>query len=572
MLIEKITQDEMDAISAYRRKYAFSHGAVRDGHFTTNENLLREWEDRKGEYLFRLFGEQLILRKEVTYNKSQAELMSEMSDIMNSCYGRVGRSGAEFYNAIIEFSLQHPALNENERQNIYNFFNMRTLVENRFDGISFEIPNPKGKPLKFAHGCKVTKALGKLAEAYDLPGFEDFRICHSQILNQKTLTGTFCLSIHPLDYMTMSDNKSGWDSCMSWNREGGYRQGTVEMLNSSCVVVAYLASDMDMSIECGHQSFMSWNNKKWRELMIVHKDMIASIKGYPYDNSDLTNEAISWLRELARENCNWEYQDVQDLVYENNSPLTYNGSELRVCFETDYMYNDFGAVTHSIALSTDMDIEENYHVRKNYCGQQVYHLIYSGRNQCMVCGDQNVELDDESCLACLSCQWQARCNECGDMCGDDYYEVDGNIYCDHCYSHYVRNCAVTDHEHHINDMWGIYIIPRMTREQQMEYAKMNEYRGELGSDEDYILQPPSRTKIYLSDYVEPDEFVQRYLKTGRIEKRRWRYDVMNYVYFDQLTDEALSEFGLSNYKDNEDFLRNKAAHYSLVRTYLYREV
>ena len=75
------------------------------------------------------------------------------------------------------------------------------------------------------------RVLSKIATAYNLPGFEDFRIAQSLVTNQANLKGYITLSIHPLDYMTMSDNNCGWDSCMSWQEEGCYRQGTVEMMN-----------------------------------------------------------------------------------------------------------------------------------------------------------------------------------------------------------------------------------------------------------------------------------------------------------------------------------------------------
>ena len=75
--------------------------------------------------------------------------------------------------------------------------------------------------------------------------FEQMRIKHSQILNKKRLKGTLCLSIHPLDYITISDNNCDWDSCMTWTGDdcpGEYRLGTLEMMNSPSVVVAYLDS------------------------------------------------------------------------------------------------------------------------------------------------------------------------------------------------------------------------------------------------------------------------------------------------------------------------------------------
>ena len=93
-----------------------------------------------------------------------------------------------------------------------------------------------------------------------LEEFEDFRIKHSRILSEKEFIGRLSLSIHPLDFMTMSDNDSDWSSCMSWRTCGSYRRGTVEMMNSPCVVVAYLSASKPMVLDRG--SHFKWNIKK----------------------------------------------------------------------------------------------------------------------------------------------------------------------------------------------------------------------------------------------------------------------------------------------------------------------
>ena len=46
----------------------------------------------------------------------------------------------------------------------------------------------------------------------------------------------------------MSDNNSGWESCMSWRNNGCYRRGTVEMMNSPYVIVAYLMLEELVSV------------------------------------------------------------------------------------------------------------------------------------------------------------------------------------------------------------------------------------------------------------------------------------------------------------------------------------
>jgi hypothetical protein len=127
--------------------------------------------------------------------------------------------------------------------------NKITRLYNDKESLSFVSPKD-GSKVTITLGMKFMKALGKVVEAYNLDQemFEEFRIAHSQILNDKKLSGRLCLSIHPLDYMTMSDNESDWGSCMSWREGGCYRRGTVEMMTSPVVVVAYLKSEIDMNL------------------------------------------------------------------------------------------------------------------------------------------------------------------------------------------------------------------------------------------------------------------------------------------------------------------------------------
>ena len=150
---------------------------------------------------------------------------------------------------------------ERPSYNTLNLVNHRNLATNSYSiGEPFEVNLPDGKILKVQKGTKPLRVLAKMAQAFNLEGFEEFRLTHSRILNQKKMTGELCLSIHPMDFMTMSDNNSNWESCMSWSDYGCYRRGTVEMMNSECVVVAYLRAKEDMKVS----EDLYWNNKKWR--------------------------------------------------------------------------------------------------------------------------------------------------------------------------------------------------------------------------------------------------------------------------------------------------------------------
>jgi hypothetical protein len=208
------------------------------------------------------------------YQKSYEELQDELSDMVQqySKYGRIGRNGYEFNKAWNHYIYTNRFdFDADQECGLHRLMSDDCLISNIYDGSSFEIQDRNGKSFKINRGCKVSKVLGKLANILNLPGWEDFRICHSQILNQKDLGGNLTISIHPLDYMTMSDNSYGWESCMSWESEGGYRQGTVEMMNSRSVVIAYLSGEDKMRIG---DDF--WNSKKWRMWLFLEDHRHAS--------------------------------------------------------------------------------------------------------------------------------------------------------------------------------------------------------------------------------------------------------------------------------------------------------
>ena len=241
--------------------------------------------------------------------------------------------------------------------------------QNEFKSNVCYIPYSDTESIKITKGEKTMKVIGKLVRNCFpslIDEYEEFRIAVSRLFNTSGISGDLCLSIHPLDYMTMSDNEANWSSCMSWKDEGEYRCGTVEMMNSASVVVGYLKSE-NTEMERGKAR---WNSKKWRCLFIVTRGAVVSVKGYPYANETLTKECLAWLKELYN-NCP-AYNDcaLPEEVATLDSPYINE-------FRTNYMYNDFGTTTHYGYMSEDF-----YEFCKNGFG-----FNYSGVLNCMSCGE-----------------------------------------------------------------------------------------------------------------------------------------------------------------------------------------
>ena len=571
MLIEDmLTAEELEAIDEYRRCYAYnSAGYPNNDRFEPSRYILREWAKCKNEYLFKLFGNQLIISKPIQITKNYNELVTEIAKLHTSnSFGRCNRGGKTFYTAFMDFLYPIPGFFNNSyldygidnvvRDKLFYLIDASHLVANEYSGGTFYVNLPNGKKLKVQNGCKVSKVLGKIAEAFNLPGYEDYRICLSQIINQKSVEGKITLSIHPLDYMTMSDNNCGWESCMSWRKEGGYRQGTVEMMNSNHVVVAYISAEEDMRLT----DDFYWNSKKWRQLFIVNEDLITSVKGYPNHNSELAFEIMNWLRELAKENLGWNYQEPFKYYHEDSRITIDSFSEEKNNFyidpTTENMYNDFGSAPfHWLALS---DVFNENKITTPTWGEPYFHINYGGQSQCMICGDLYPDFDGEGCLACDCCQTRVYCAFCEEPIEGEIYEVDGHGFCEYCFENHTCSCSCCGEAHCYEDTTVIFIIPRLNKKDNEALAKKYvdsfyiDAQAFYNRDDMMYRLSIENAHAYVCDNNKCFErwVAGNLLEGRRPHKRKFGYCVNWYVYFDELTPEAQEEYCFG-YATNEEY-------------------
>lgn len=443
-MIELLTEQELNAITDYRTYFAPRSNNTNSLKFINTERLLTEWENSKTiGGLKQLFGDKLILEKEIQFETPFSETEEEIRERLTLALYL--NEHEEFTNAQIFLRRLEKIIEERYNTNYSISYCLRRLYRpyelamNYYTGDNIGIILPDGKSLKLQYGAKCTKILGKLAQAFNIPYFEDFRLEHSQILNTKVLKGTLCLSIHPLDYMTMSDNDYGWSSCMTWKDYGCYRQGTVEMMNSPMVVVGYLKGSQNMNLlSCCKESadYFEWHNKKWRSLYIINKDIITSIRSYPYKSKSIDEAAISWLAELAKEKWNIDFSS-KSYDYEDEDPIEANDQEYHFYYETDCMYNDFGSTSHRCRINKDLQGGS-------------YEYCYSGKSQCMWCGSTCIDFEDDSdmvLLCCDDCETIVYCDCCDNIIPDTSYEIDGEIICECCLDNRTVKCAITKEEH-----------------------------------------------------------------------------------------------------------------------------
>lgn len=413
-------EESLAQFDSYRRDYV---DVERCTQAMPVEELLLPWAGNKAG-LYQMFGEKLILTKEVSYNRDHEELAQQMDQMLDK-----HRTFVQTFFARLAEELgispsgwrTHAYLDDSPNEFFY--YSMRYLM-NDHSLVDARVEQAMkaticGQQMNFAVGQKAMRAIGKVARALGLNDeFESFRVAHSMVLNQAKLKGKLCLSIHPLDYATASDNESGWSSCMSWREGGAYRFGTVEMMTSPYVICAYLASDsVEMDIGKG-----KWPSKKWRAWVIVTPEFIVVNRNYPYDNEDLMRACVDWVKEMAG-----EYHQVK---YGETHNHWHQGEFFDV--EMNYMYNDLG----------------DNHVgcyAEGAKGISCETINISGPAICMWCGDivEYDSDDDAACtLTCQECSGRVRCACCGTTISHGYenWGPDDEPYCECCYQDRFTTC------------------------------------------------------------------------------------------------------------------------------------
>lgn len=454
--------DELTPLDNKRiENYIHLFGAE-EGGYIGNERWLADWA-KNNKHLFRVLGGKLIHKVPFEMIKPKEELEGSLGHLIcNSPF-------------IIHF---RDKISEDEREEVqfYRYeikeiVTVRTLNNDKImHSIKIKVPIARNT-LSIQIGMKPVRALQKIIKylGYDdlKDEFEDFRIKHSLIFNEKKIYGNMCFSIHPLDFLTMSDNAEGWSSCMNWSRGGGcYHLGTVEMMNSNNVIVCYLESS-SQDFPFGYHSFKeeanpfakegeewSWNSKKWRCLFYVTNDIIMNGKAYPYRNDNIALFCLNEIKHLSEQNCNRHYEfgpepykDMKHIGSLNRMEITRsniffnNTFKHNIIFDTNAMYNDM--------FNDHNGSSENMYLCYRNKVKKTKLISLSGKAPCLCCGettfyrkDEDDYYDDEdyyndrfenreNCI-CEECQEERRCSICRGVGIYDTFYIDGEQICHKC--------------------------------------------------------------------------------------------------------------------------------------------
>lgn len=365
---------------------------------------------------------------------------------------------------------------ENYGEEMYDFF------KSNYDGI---LENKLPKEYEgFCAGTRLSKVLMK---KFDV-GAEDVRQRLSMLIQSNKIAGKLCLSVHPLDFLSASENNHNWRSCHAM--DGEYRVGNVSYMMDDCTFIAYLKSDAPDTRLPHFPYDVPWNDKKWRCYFYVDREneIIYAAKQYPFfsqraleiiadilrvkfgyfwseDQKDriIKNARIwyPWEDGEGRRPKDWdEYAkgympchefrptglkgDVlingQYWNFENTKLIVGSGSQRRIVPVTNYIETNREACCYNDVIQSHTYAPWTLSYNDEYSGNMPLHVekkLCVGKGvPCVTCGKHLTA--DSDIFLCNYCRNDERtCERCGCCDRADYMFYDdrtGNWYCEDCWN------------------------------------------------------------------------------------------------------------------------------------------
>ena len=505
-LIDKLSNQDKLLITKYIDKYG-----CKEEYFIGVDQWLQHWS-HANQKLYHLLGDQFIYEFEYEYEKTSEILRKEISDLLSE--STFTDNFQDFLRTVIEDKYYNKRASEDKNTILsledYRFFihlycTPEFACNETSRSIKFKKPGAR-KMLQIQVGTKIFKALNQVmnyfADEFDFnkEAFEELRKKHAIIFSEKRIKGTACISIHPLDYITMSDNDSNWSSCMSWIDNGCYHVGTIEMMNSNNVLCCYLKdkkSPFEFAKDENTGEVYLWNNKRWRSLFYITKDILMSGKPYPYVSEPFSKDILNKIKTLAEQNLNWKYQFGPELyqdmkhihgAYRMNKQKQWMKAKSyikhNILWDTKGMYND---------MLNDPDTK--YWCYRNKVDHTKI-ISISGKTACLCCGEPSI--------------YEEWSNDYNDY--NDRWQNSGNVVCCKCESSKFK-CSYCLSENHYQK---IYTLPDNTRICEDCVKK-------------YLHECPECHKIKIIDtsinniYYNP--FLYNYLKENNEDKQIYKFDI-----------------------------------------------
>lgn len=376
------------------------------------DQLFDDWHEAKKDFIKRFDGRLIVeLPHKVSFSLSQQkknERIDEFIEVVSNRYGNM---------------------------DLVNFINAT-----RDDFFNNVLSQDYGTVKK---GSKIIKAFKHFES--DKEALENIQNHASRLIQEDVIEGYLCFSVHPLDFLSASENTHNWRSCHAL--DGEYRSGNLTYMVDKCTVMCYLRSD-NLETLPNFPATVPWNSKKWRTWLFFSEDQAMVFAGrqypfalptamdyvlqigFPYAKLTLHNEVWSCWHSEKVDKVPFPHDSdfsLSPLLYEkyiaignrltpmtkviidNNGSQHYNDLLYSSSYDPIYAYKFFKS---SLMWSAATGATQH----------EVTQIKLGGRVKCLCCGVNNIELSES--MMCIACE-----GEYGDSESDDFG------YCSCCDRH-----------------------------------------------------------------------------------------------------------------------------------------
>lgn len=316
-------------------------------------------------------------------------------------------------------------------------------------------------------GMKLVKAFKYFVE--DKETLIEIQNKASMIIQEDKIKGKLCFSVHPLDFLSSSENTYNWRSCHSL--DGEYRAGNLSYMLDSCTMMCYLKTEDQCKLP-NFPNDVLWNSKKWRMLLFISEDRKVMFAGrqYPYAANkilDIIRTKCIELGLLDVENSWWWDEKVSSWSNETVSSFNFkdpDGNDHSAALNDRYIVDGEGLLVPFRRIIKDANGSKHYNdllyssvYQPFYCyvsteysyyphtGLAKDWLVLGGETYCIHCGEKLIDTEDS--MLCYKCLEEIGpkyyyCDNCGDAIsfGDELQLGNGDYICQNCFDRCVSQC------------------------------------------------------------------------------------------------------------------------------------
>lgn len=329
-------------------------------------------------------------------------------------------------------------------------------------------------------GAKVIKAFRYFIEDEKL--LRDLQDRASMIIQENKIEGYLTFSVHPLDFLSSSENTYNWRSCHAL--DGEYRAGNLSYMCDRSTMMVYL-SDQEPHELPHFPPDVKWNSKKWRMLIHFDDELEACFAGrqYPFFSVGSLNivkdifqnylapiKTSMWGHNSTRESWHGWYNDYLENVLRSNGE-TNEIEEARYCVMNGGVYDRYAIVKdapnsrHFNDVTRSSCYEKPYYMYKHYYGPfEKLHFTIGAPVVCLKCGEHII--DGQDTMMCIDCECEfgnsdSDCYRTCDCCGSRFYfeagywvGEDDEMVCPQCAEKETFICSECGNRHYnANKVW-----------------------------------------------------------------------------------------------------------------------